>query len=510
MINKEINFEDICPKSPYYNNIDEKEWLKNKRMIITALKTAKEIPVKKDWFTDVSTYDNELIWQTIYSKHVGEQIGKRDWSRAKYFDDLLKAYKNSLNLIGKIKTIEKLSRLFGKKTDIIKRDVQSAIWIINTIDMYNKSHPDSLVDLRAMEISGYELVLSQKLFVNGQEKTLRKILDLKIDDEKLEINWTDSISYQQLNKIISFLIENALVKKITTRGIDEEIYDDMEEAIGYALSKKRSLNFVYKTLLEKQKKHTIKENIEEKQLEALINLKAEDINSINEFSYKKYDSKFIKSIKYTIKNDLKTLSNLKNFDEDEYPFTNVALTIRNIIDLFILEFFYRIKKNLVLFKKKFDVDLNSMNELKSFIQNYENSKTHDVNKITHILKNIVCAHSATVVSSFIVFLLKEKYTNRLKELHIDINQCERLILNILNFKKDDINNMNNFALLNNLVHKPYYGYENFKNINLIDNLNIMFNTIKEFLELSKIWEKGNLKKIKINEDKINKKSNLTM
>lgn len=486
LINKEINLSDIVDDKPYYSNTKFKEWENNKNAIIENIKKINKINIQEAWFLDVSKDSKELIWKTIYSKHIGEQVGKRDWSRAKYFDDLLKLYKRFLATFDKEQALVELSKLFGKKLDIIKRDVKSAIWIIKSFDIYNEFHKDNPIDLKLMEVSGYELVLSQKLIVNGREKTIRDILGIQIDDDKINILYDNKIQPNQLNKIIKFLVENSLNKKITTREIKEEIYDKLGDVIGYTLSNKKSLNFVYNELLDKEKNKTIKD-FEKIKLQSLINLKSEDIN-VNEFLDKDYDSKFIKSIKYTIRNDLKTLSNLKIFDEDEYPFTNVANTIRNIIDLFILEMVYRIK-DIDAFGKKFNLDGGSLMELKIIINHYKNSKIHDVNKVTGIISNIINSNGVTEISDFLISFLEVEYGNRLKELNIDINQFESFVLRILNFKKHDKEILSNFTLLNNLSHKPYYGFENSNNIKLIDNLNIMFSTVKEFIKVSKIWEK---------------------
>ncbi|WP_348735118.1 hypothetical protein [Spiroplasma endosymbiont of Ammophila pubescens] len=407
-----------------------------------------------------------------------EQIGKRDWSRAKYFDDLLKMFERMRKNKNIDNSINELSILFGKKVGIIKQDIRSAIWIIRSLEIYNKFHKNLPIDLKQMEVSGYELLLAQKLLINGREKTMREILNIEIDIDTLTFSYNKNIKEEKMEKIIDFLVLNAKEKKITTREIKEEIYNELSDVIGYSLSNKKTLNLTYNALKEKKKNNKLND-IENAQYQLLTNLKSDDIDT-NEFIDNPYDSKFIRSVKYMIRNDLKTLSNLKNFDESEYSFTNVALTIRTIIDLLILEFFYRVQGSTDYFISKLGCSAEDINKINDFISIYDDSINHDVGKITSVLSSIVNSKDSSNFAEFIIKLIKIKYNKRLEDLSIDIDSSYSIILRIVDYKKNDDSKTNNFSLLNNLVHKPYCGFEMKDDINMIDNLNKMYNAVKRY------------------------------
>jgi len=483
LINKVFSFKDVCGEKPFYENIKVDDWEKNKNAIIEKLDGMSKIVLKNDWFLDVSNEDKDIIWKTIYSKHIGEQIGKRSWSRAKYFDDLLKMLKNFKENNNILDPIESLSVLFGKKKEIIKQDIRSALWIINSLEIYNKLNPLSQIDLRQMEVSGYELLLSQSLNINGKEKTMRDFLGIDIDIDKLTFSYSPNMSEKKFGDVISFLVLNANNKKITTRGIKEEIYDDLSEIIGSSITNKRTLNYTYNSLKEKEKEKKLNE-VEDIQFQLLKNLKLNELDPTQFIDYP-YDSKFIKSIKYMMRNDLKTLSNLKNFDENEYPFTNVSLTIRNIIDLLILEFFYRIDGKTNELLVELGCSQNDVDKIDNFIKIYDNSEEHDVNKISSVLTNIVNSKGSSNLANLIIKLIKELYYNQLNKIGINLDEAYSVILSLIDYKKQDQKN-NNFSLLNNLVHKPYYGFEKKDDIHMIDNLNKMYNAVKEANKLFKI------------------------
>jgi hypothetical protein len=335
-----------------------------------------------------------------------------------------------------------------------------------------------------MEVSGYELLLSQRLLLNGKEKTIRDILGISIDSNNLIFSYDEKMDEQKFEEIIKFLVKNSLEKNITTRGIKDEIYEELGEVLGESLGNKKTLNSAYIELKKKSNSDSL-EIIEEKKLELLESIRSNDINP-NEFMDEKYDSKFVKSIKYLMRNDLKTISNLKNFDEDEYPFTNVAMTIRTIFDLLILEYFYRMKEKNKEVALKMSVSIGDIQIIENFIDNYGKPEEHDVNKITAVLSSIVISHGASDMASIITNSLEELYINRINELGMNFDEFKSTILQLINFKKNNEDVFNNFKLLNALVHKPYFGFEYKDNVDLIDNLNIMYITVKKALKIFNI------------------------
>lgn len=498
LINQNINFQKVCGSEPYFSNTNLDDWKNNKNKVIEQLNSMSNTHIKLEdnWFSDTSDIGEEIIWKAIYSKHVGEQVGKRNWSRAKYFDDLLKKYEKLKKTKSNKEAIEELSSLFGKKTNIIKQDIKSSIWIIKSIEIYNETHPKQKIDLKQMEVSGYELVLSQRVVFEGRQETLREILGISIDDDQIKLNYDyKKIKRNNFANVISFLVESAQNKGITTRKIKDEVSRELGEKMGYEIHGIRSLEHTYKSLQEKSKKNETTD-LEKSKLEFLriIDLNFSTSPS-REVIDELHDSHFIKAIKYTIRNDFKMIRNLANFAEEEFPFTNVSLTIRNIIDLLILEFFHR---NFEIVKER-NYELKISNEgikdLEEFISNYGKPEEHEVNTITSIFMNLINKFGSSRLTTFVTESVNAKYGNRLESLGIDFNSdsIKSSIQKMLDFKKKTSDSIpikeasfQNFSLLNNLVHKPYFGFVYKNEKKMIDNLTTMFLTVKNFLTEVKI------------------------
>ncbi|ATZ20843.1 hypothetical protein [Mesoplasma coleopterae] len=487
LIKKNLIIDELIEDTPNFENTDKNEWLKNIKEIKKTISEFGNLDIEHEWFKDVTSFSSEFIWKSIYTKHIGEQIGKREWSRAKYFDDLLKKYLNFLKTDSKEIAIKRISNLFGKKESIIKQDIKSSIWIIKSIEMYNSTN-ENKIDYRQMEVSGYELVLSQKLNLMSEEKTIRNILGVEIDTDKIEL----SFKIKNYESILSFLIQKSIEKKITTRGIKPEIFDELGDLLGQSIYNKKTLDYKMRQLSKINDENL--SVIEKSEKNFLINIKSEDLKP-NSFEINKWDSKFVQSIKRMMSTELKTIKNLKNYNENEYPITNISLVVRNVIDLLILEFFYRIGNYLdeiPNYKNIFNE--KTIKDIKEFHNNYNFSEKHEVNDLTAHITNLVQSKGTSFgLQDSLVEIVIFKYKDRLKELEIDITSDEftTTLSKILSYKRYEENNkQNGFKLLNDLVHKPYMGYEIIENREYvkIDNINEMFSTIKFLLKILKIWE----------------------
>ncbi|QHX36658.1 hypothetical protein [Spiroplasma sp. BIUS-1] len=492
LIKKEILVDDIVvfTEKDFLVESDFKTYEKNIKEIKKSInKNRKVIELEEKFFEDVTDYSETEIWQIIYSKHIGEQVGKRDWSRAKYFQDIFNIYKSKKNTKDKDETINELSSLFGKKVSIIKRDLESAAWVINSIRIY-ELNSNKIVKLENLKVSGFELIRSHVIWVRGKKFTLGKFLGIKINLENLTYEYDEKFSEGQFSKIIIFLIENSILGKITTRGIDEDVYDEFSEVIGESVYNKKTLNSVYLKFKNLDKNKEKMNNEEKKLFELLKLMKMKDVNK-EELIDQPFDSRYIKSIKYIMRNDLMAVSNLLMFDEDEYPLSNISLCIRIIIDMLILEILYRIKNiNIFMNVKGIQYSDQEKQVINTFFAN-EHLKSDDLKIITALISKIVFKTGKTAFINSIFNEINNLYSLELKSLNLNLQDLFPLFSKILEFKiNPKAKSLQNINLLNELVHRPYIGFEKvIKDLTIIDNFNDIFTTTLSFLKISKIWNK---------------------
>lgn len=487
LINKEIDYKELDWNGK--ENSKEKE-IKIKK-IWEILKNIEPFEIQDNWFEDISKYELSDIWKLIYSKHVGEEIGKRNWSRAKYLKELLNKYQEYLNDKKNNKEIIKnISKFFHKKIKIIKNDIRNAIWAIKIIEKYKNYFKDKgeKIELLNLEISNLEILPTKKIYQSNEYRTIRDVLGLEIDLKKIDFSFDEKYKKNE-KEIIDFIISHTIFdRKITTREIKEEILDEFSEILGYKFQNKKSALFDYNNLKNKSEINEL-EKSKIKFYSALVDSHISNENII----INDYDSIYVKAIKRLINNDLKTLSNLRSYDSDNYPFINVAMCIRTILDLLILEMITRIWESLDKDEKKFreifgeyfkEDDLKFLEIfLTKEIDKYNN---HNVNDIVghwiNFSKKTTCIGFLEKVFNTILF---EKFKKRFSDLKFNSQEIINSSMNLLNIR---INNKdsekekstNNIDLLNALIHKPYIidFYKDNDNKLLYDNLASMFENLK--------------------------------
>lgn len=96
-------YKEIKNNVEYNTDLDRDDIEKSENTILNNYKSILQIIENFDRNNEIKVYLNVLendedIWSMIYSKHVtGERTGMRNWSRGKYFLDLLSLFKNGIN-----------------------------------------------------------------------------------------------------------------------------------------------------------------------------------------------------------------------------------------------------------------------------------------------------------------------------------------------------------------------------------------------------------------------------
>lgn len=442
------------------------------------------------------------IWRTINSKHVGEEVGKRIHSRFKYFFDLmnyvekLKNEKNNNNQI-----IQKSSLIFNKKKEIIQLDIKNGLWIMYVTNIYNNSKNDKKIqdkiNFTNMKISSLELLPTQNIKFNDNNERISNILDLKWDLQNIKL----TIKNQEINQeeVLIFLVNQCLNKKITTRGIKPELYDDLSSLFYKEVFKTEN----HKDYIKKLKQQKTKTKTEKQEIEITDNIKEIQKMSLK-INFNNKDNNLIWSIKYLWKYDLVTLDALSIIDKNGYPYSTLSLILRTTIENFLLlliymdEFAYKYiynlyqnlnDENMIKIWDKYNSVINNRNDFGLAEPLVKSNYKLLVKKIdscnSKVNKNL---------KTLLRIFLKNKFLNW-KDISKILENSPNITQKYNSKILDSINSLlptlqkelfdeNLFAILNKLVHTPHYLRSN-KN-EIIDACARTFGLIKEVLKFFSI------------------------
>lgn len=159
------------------------------------------------------------IWKIIYTRHAGENKGKRSWSRLKYFYDLKDIFfKYKKNKFENKEIKQKLSYRFNKSIKSLDTDLNNAVWVIDIVETYNKDKKDINkinINGNSESISALELARSAiKIEYNDELKTLSKLFNIAVTVEK----WEVKITLVDKQDLYNFLIKNLKDENYSTRG----------------------------------------------------------------------------------------------------------------------------------------------------------------------------------------------------------------------------------------------------------------------------------------------------
>lgn len=172
----------------------------------------------------ILTNDPEKIKQKIFKRDQINQKGKKYWFRIIGLTHILKEYKlyKQQQKLDDKNIIPKLSYLFDKSISKIRKDLESAIWVISCLKIAKIDEKEYIKwKVSALELSRSKIIDPESL------KNLNDLLNIKLNKESNNFE----ISNQKFNitfeKLSIFLCENLKKRYYTTRGWKEEYIDDL-------------------------------------------------------------------------------------------------------------------------------------------------------------------------------------------------------------------------------------------------------------------------------------------
>lgn len=314
----------ISKTGPLHDNFDE----------ISVM----EIKVTNDVSKDKNLYLKE-IFSVIFTRHAGENKGKRGWSRALYLVDLKNFFLSQKKLNMRRPDIyEHLSTIFNKSVSTINLDVQHALCVTKIfeyagLDILSKNNQIRYYS----SISSLELCFStiSLKFGDGTDKTIANLCEIKADIDE----WNLEIKKINKNIFCKFLLEN-VNEHFNTRGWKNEDYYLLKDFITKNIDDKNLQIKDFKTTQTfineaKSKNENNRTKIEKELILFEKNLKEISNEILNDKTKQpKIDEKISKSIKKLWTDNADSILWLfREKEKDEFPFLIGATIIRSIEEL---------------------------------------------------------------------------------------------------------------------------------------------------------------------------------
>lgn len=326
------NINEIISKNEYEES-NEKDVEKTKNNYEYSKKLIDKIKNKylnQSWYLEIEIIDDpDKLWKTIYDKHLtGVRPGMRQWSRTKYFADLLNIFKDGIVLDGgkniKLKSIfEKIRR----EPKMVQKDFEEAQYIYALIYFYRSynNEKEYVENYNIKEILEEMTHLSRPSALErthsfNKLKKLFCVNSINIDEKKFDQKYIriEFEKYDRRLKIIyneikpsvlfPFIVRKWKDKEITTRPFKDEnkMFQDLQKEVI------DNLDFLNRMSLEEIKK------IDE------FAIPLESLNSLieaNEPFHKKSDIEYLKKTKNVRETTLKIIEDIsKKIDEDNDVF----------------------------------------------------------------------------------------------------------------------------------------------------------------------------------------------
>lgn len=232
---------DIDEKKEQINNFKKcQELLKEIKTKYSKLKIVCKI-----------TGDKEELWSLIYDRHLsGNRPGMREWSRSKYFADLLSIFKEGLKNEKETEIIKKFRREWGKiKTDFCEAQYIYSCFFFNEIDsnieIPNFINPDKDILEKMIHSKRISALERPHSFNKIRKLICENILNCSIDEFKetyLNIKFEEGNKYRikfetkenfPYQKLLSWILKKWKDKKITTREFEDRLEDELINELKY-------------------------------------------------------------------------------------------------------------------------------------------------------------------------------------------------------------------------------------------------------------------------------------
>lgn len=254
------NYEKIVSNAdandPLYQNSDE-NWDKNflirkKENYESIKKILEEIIAKNYNFTIeyIVVTDNNDLWRLIYNKHIaGVRPGMRQWSRGKYFTDILSFFKDGISSEGDIS--QKARILIQREPKVVIEDFKRAQFVRDVIKYSNKfgkkseevTNDDIFNLMKTIPVSALQYDFSLKRIIDAAKHILNidrkeftsKFFEMSFNEKNI-IVYSDAKIIDPFN-ILEFIFDWYTREVITTRPVVTSMEVEFNLAVKKLLNK---------------------------------------------------------------------------------------------------------------------------------------------------------------------------------------------------------------------------------------------------------------------------------
>lgn len=230
------------------NNL--KELLENSKLCHDLINKIRESDVEFNVYFTI-TEKEKVLWNQIYDRHLsGNRPGMREWSRSKYFADLLSIFRNGLLDKNESDITSKFNREWEKiKTDFCEAQYIYSCLFFNEISLEFEKPNFKNLEINILEkmihssrISALEKshsfnkirkLICDDILINYDIKTFKKEylnITFSKDNFRIEFNSRNNFQYQ---KLLSWIVDKWKEEKITTRPFKPKVKEKLINELKY-------------------------------------------------------------------------------------------------------------------------------------------------------------------------------------------------------------------------------------------------------------------------------------
>lgn len=298
------------------------------------------------------TIDDKKLWSQIYDRHLaGNRPGMREWSRSKYFADLLSIFKYGLKSRDENTVISKFSREWKRIiTDFKEAQYIYSCFYFNKINISDETPnfqnlDDDILEtmITSSRISALErthsfnkvkkIICEDILFCNDNEfKENYLKIDFEKENYRIKFITNNNFNYQ---KLLSWIYEKWQDKKITTREFKKNEINDLISELKFNIFWNIDLN---------------------------DHLNSEELDKLDEFnlSIDQLEKVILANSGYHNKDKIYRFELAKQIIEENNKFIDNLKVERNYIDIEPINVFEILKRQLEHNNKNREIYLNAI------------------------------------------------------------------------------------------------------------------------------------------------------
>ncbi len=324
------NYQNSLTKYTKDDEDDEKnnlkELLENSKLCHELINKIRESEINFDVYF-IITKEEKVLWNQIYDRHLsGNRPGMREWSRSKYFADLLSIFRDGLS----DESENDITSKFNREWEKIKTDFCEAQYIYSCL-FFNEIS----IDFEKPNFKNLEKEILKKMIhsnrISALEKShsfnkIRKLIcddilmidDIKIFKEKylditfskmnfrIEFKSKNNFKYQ---KLLSWIVDKWNNGDITTRPFEPKIKEKLINELKYNILS--NINFDNHLSID-QLNELNEFDLSTEQLDKVISANVGYYNDEDIYRFKK-----AKEIKSEIENFIKNIKMNRTFEDIE-------------------------------------------------------------------------------------------------------------------------------------------------------------------------------------------------